>query len=47
MVIYLTNNKISDALDISQKKNKVKNTLQALKKAGKIRNTGKVWEMSE
>ena len=39
--------KISDILDIYQKKNKVKNSLQALKKAGKIRNNGKIWEMSK
>ena len=39
--------KISDILDIYQKKNKVKNSLQALKKDGKIRNSGKIWEMSK
>ena len=38
--------KLSDVLDISQKKNKIKNNLQKLKIDGKITVEGKLWKMS-
>ena len=40
-------NKLSDVLDVPQKKNKVKNILQTLRKAGVINNIGKIWKMSK
>ena len=39
--------KLSDFLDIQQKKNKIKNNLQSLKKAQIIVNEGKIWKMSK
>jgi ATP-dependent DNA helicase RecG len=39
--------KLSDVLDINQKKNKIKNILQQLKNAEKIRVEGKTWKMSK
>lgn len=38
--------KLSDVLDISQKRNKIKNNLQDLKKRGVISPEGKLWKMS-
>ena len=39
--------KLSDTLDIEQKKHKVKNNLQALRKSGIIENIGNTWVMSK
>ncbi len=39
--------KLSDTLDIEQKKNKVRNNLQALRKDGVIENIGNTWVMSK
>lgn len=39
--------KLSDVLDINQKKNKIKNILQQLKNVEKIRVEGKTWKMSK
>ena len=39
--------KLSDVLDINQKKNKIKNILQQLKNAENIRVEGKTWKMSK
>lgn len=39
--------KLSDVLDIEQKKNKIKNLLQALKNKGEIVPEGKKWKMSK
>lgn len=39
--------KLSDTLDIEQKKNKVKNNLQTLRKNGIIENIGNTWIMSK
>lgn len=39
--------KLSDTLDINQKKNKVRNNLQTLRKDGIIENIGNTWKMSK
>jgi len=39
--------KLSDTLDIDQKKNKVRNNLQTLRKDGIIENIGNTWKMSK
>lgn len=39
--------KLSDVLDVPQKKAKIKNNLQALRKAGVINTIGKIWKMSK
>ena len=40
-------NKLSDQLEIEQKRNRIKNILQSLKKAGLIIAIGKKWQMSK
>ncbi|MEN9914614.1 MAG: hypothetical protein RL528_1373 [Bacteroidota bacterium] len=39
--------KLSEVLDINQKKNKIKNILQSMKNQGKIKVEGKFWKMSK
>jgi len=39
--------KLSDVLDITQKKNRIKNNLQSLKNSNIINNEGKFWRMSK